>query len=157
MNRDLFIKQITPEEELRRFPYDDVTGKPPAVCGKLSIGIGRNLTDKPLSDKAIQFLLNEDIDEVLAGLDTHLPWWDRGSLMNDVRQRVLVDLAFNLGISGLLAFRKFLLAVQAAKWEDAKFELQQSRWARQVGDGPGGVFDRADRLEHMILTGLDPA
>lgn len=146
MDRDKLAAQLRPEEGIRAFPYDDVTGKPPALKGKLTIGVGRNLTDKPLSQGAIEYLLAEDISEVIQSLDHFLPWW---SGHDDVRQRVLADLCFNLGITRLLKFTTFLPLFQAGKYAEAADDLSQQAWHRQVGL-------RALKLEQMLRTGQDP-
>ena len=53
---------------------------------------------------------------------------------------------FNLGLTKLLNFKKFLAAMEAEDWEEAGKQMLDSRWAKQVGN-------RADRLEQMIVNG----
>ena len=146
MDRDKLVAQLKPEEGIRQFPYDDATGKPPAIKGKLTIGVGRNLTDKPLSTAAIEYLLSEDISEVIQQLDVNLPWW---SGLDDVRQRVLADLCFNLGIYKLLAFTITISRLRALDYAGAADALAESAWHREVGM-------RALKLEQMLRTGQDP-
>jgi len=66
-----------------------------------------------------------------------------------VRQRVLLDMAFNLGISGLLKFKRTLKAIRAKQYEKAAEMMLDSRWATQVGQ-------RAKRLSKMMATGHIP-
>lgn len=61
------------------------------------------------------------------------------------RQRVLVNMAFNLGMTGLLGFKTTLLAMEQGRYEDAA-RMLRSRWAGQVGV-------RAERLSEMMRTG----
>ena len=63
-----------------------------------------------------------------------------------VRQRALVNMAFNLG-GRLKDFRKFVAAVNQSDWEKAAVEMMDSKWAKQVGK-------RAVRLRDMILNGV---
>jgi lysozyme len=53
---------------------------------------------------------------------------------------------FNLGLTKLLNFKKFLAAMEAGDYVTAGKEMLDSRWARQVGN-------RSDRLEQMIVNG----
>lgn len=93
-------------------------------------------------------LLRHDIAEKEWQLDKALPWW---RTLDDVRQRVLVDMTFNMGIgvkfgSGLLGFQNFLKFLQARDYENAAQELENSKEAREV---PA----RVARLAAMIRTG----
>ena len=74
--------------------------------------------------------LNKDIDIICADLDRALPWWRE---LDGVRQRVLVNMGFNLGLTRLLKFKKFLAALEERDYETASVEMLNSRWANQVG------------------------
>lgn len=74
--------------------------------------------------------------------------------LNEVRQRVCLDMAFNMGYHAL-GFKQCIAAIKRKDWSTAARELYKSKWARQVGDGPGGRVDRCDRLSQMLLTGND--
>lgn len=114
-------------------------------AGYNTIGIGHNLDAKPISDKAIDQIFNDDLDDVLNEVD-NLPYWDE---LSDVRQAVLIDMCFNLGYEGLLKFRKMHTALSLGDFEDAAVEMIDSKWARQVGI-------RADRLRAMMETDTWP-
>ena len=85
-------EQLRKHEGNRKFPYVD-------TVGKVTIGVGRNLTDVGLSGNEIDILLKNDIDRAVADLDRELSWWRK---LNEARQRVMIDLCFNLGIGSLL-------------------------------------------------------
>jgi lysozyme len=165
MNRALLKVQLVKHEGLRRMPYR-------CTAGKWTIGVGRNLDDKGLSvdeqlaifgqelprgewmrrllddgitDAHAAMLLDHDIDQTIAALDTRLPWWP---VLGDVRQRVLIDMGFNLGVPGLVKFTHTLAAVRDARWDDAAAGMLASLWARQVGA-------RATRLAEMMRTGRE--
>ena len=72
-----------------------------------------------------------------------MKWWKE---LDDVRQRVLANMAFNLGLPRLSKFVNFLTAVQASDWEKAADEMMDSKWANQVGE-------RAIRLRQKMLEG----
>lgn len=132
-------EQLLLHEGIRLFPYLD-------TVDKVTIGIGRNLSDKGISKEEAYILLDNDIEEVCGQLDTHLPWW---STLDDVRKRVLIDMCFNLGIKGLLGFKNTLEAVKVKDYLSASKGMLASKWAKQVGK-------RAIRLAEMMRTGNLP-
>ena len=132
---DALRQQLINHEGMRLFPYVD-------TVGKTSIGAGRNLTDRGISHAEARVLLDNDINHALDDL-TVFPWF---SLLDAVRQRVFVDLCFNMGLNRLMGFEKMLAASVAGQWETAATELLNSRYAQQVGD-------RAVRLATMLRTG----
>lgn len=127
--------ELARDEGERLKPYRD-------SVGKLSIGIGRNLDDVGISHDEAVALLSNDIVSAELWLDRNLPWW---GMLDDVRQRVLLNMVFNMR-NKLLAFKKFLDAARGGRWQDAHDEMLDSLWARQVGV-------RAQRLAYMMLTG----
>ena len=113
--------------------------------GKLTIGYGRNLDDRGITDAEALYLLRNDIVDVKHELDEHLPWWRQ---LDDVRQRVIADMCFNMGLAGLLTFHQTIAFVHAGQYPAASAGMLNSRWARQVGR-------RARRLAQMMETGQD--
>ncbi|WP_347092601.1 glycoside hydrolase family protein [Sphingomonas parapaucimobilis] len=97
-----------------------------------------------------------DIERTEADLDRHLPWWRK---LDPVRQRVMMNMCFNLGIgsppsknrqgTGLHAFVNTLPRIERGDWVGAVAGMKASLWHRQVGA-------RAVRLEAMMLTGKEP-
>lgn len=131
-------KQLVLHEGCRLKPYR-------CTSGKLTIGIGRNLDDVGISRDEAMVLLWNDISKAIAGVRTELPWFEQ---LDSIRQRVLVDMAVNLGIDGLLAFKQTLSAIASGDYDRAATEMLNSRWAGQVGE-------RARRLARMMRTGKD--
>lgn len=131
-------KQLTLHEGVRLKPYR-------CTAGKLTIGIGRNLDDVGITQDEAMLMLRTDIARALSGVRTELPWFEQ---LDNIRQRVLVDMAFNLGIDGLLAFKQTLAAIASGDYDRAATEMLNSRWAAQVGE-------RARRLARMMRTGKD--
>jgi lysozyme len=138
VDRNRLTVQLMEHEGVRYLPYYD-------TVGKLTIGVGRNLTDVGISKDEAQYLLATDINKVIVQLDELLPWWRD---LDEVRQRVLADMAFNMGIHGLLEFTTTLGMVKVGEYADAADQMLRSKWARQVGK-------RARRLSRMMETGLD--
>lgn len=138
MNKKKMIAQLRLHEGERLKPYR-------CTAGKLTIGVGRNLDDRGITSDESAYLLNNDIDSHWIELLEHLPWVET---LDEVRQRVMLDMAFNLGISGLLTFRRTLGHIKAGNYALASSAMLESKWATQVGQ-------RARRLASMMKTGKD--
>lgn len=138
MNHTRMEKQLILHEGLKLKPYKD-------TVGKWTIGVGRNLTDVGITEDEALMLLCRDIEK--AEIDAFALISNYSSL-NDVRQRVLVDMAFNLGRSRLSKFKRMVAAVQRNHFGCAADEMVDSKWYRQVGV-------RGARLELMMRTGKD--
>ena len=130
------IAQLRKHEGVEHKPYTD-------TVGKLTIGVGRNLDDRGLSDHEIDFLLQNDIRLVEEELDQ---WWPHWRSLNQTRQLVVADMMFNMGRPRLSQFKMFLAALQAANYEMASTEMLDSKWASQVKG-------RATTLADMMSTG----
>lgn len=128
--------QLTVDEGRRALSYTD-------TVGKVTAGVGRNITDRPFSDDEIDLMLRNDIAIVEKELDRRLPWWRE---MAPARQNVLANMCFNLGIYRLLGFEHALTHMRAGQYDDAAREMLASKWARQVGA-------RATRLAILMRTG----
>lgn len=131
------------EEGKRLKVYDDKTGKPIVpgytVIGHPTIGVGRALDTKGITDEEAEYLLANDMKDVEAELDRNLPWWR--SRPDPVR-RSLGDMCFELGITGLLGFKKMLSCIQAGDYAGARKAAWDSDWAREVPSRAGLVISR---------------
>lgn len=128
-------KRLVLDESREKFPYID-------TAGKVSIGVGRNLTDRGLSDDEIDYLFRNDLRQTLRECQT-FEWF---SALSENRQVVVASMVFNLGLPKVNAFVNFLAAVRRRDFLAASAEMLKSRWARQVGA-------RADRLAAMMRDG----
>jgi len=137
MNYDLLKKQLLLHEGFRQYPYKD-------TVGKLTIGIGRNLDDRGISMNESLVLLEFDVAEIV----NYLSRYDWFNNLGDVRQRVVVDMVYNLGISGFLKFKRTIQAIKERDFDKAAEQMLKSKWAGQVGI-------RATRLARMMETGED--
>lgn len=136
MNRDALCAQLIADEGLRLKPYVD-------TVGKITVGVGRNLSDCGISKSEAMMLLGADIDKVTDDLDRCLPWW---KTLSDNRQAVLANMCFNMGINKLMGFVNTLRMMQAGDYRGAANGMRASVWAKQVGD-------RAERLAQMMERG----
>lgn len=123
MNKIKLAEQIKKHEGLRLKPYTD-------TVGKLTLGVGRNLEDKGITEQEALFMLNNDVDYFYKKLADSLPWIKN---LDDARQNVLVNMAFNLGVAGLMSFKNMLGHCKDGHYDYAAVEMLNSKWADQVG------------------------
>jgi GH24 family phage-related lysozyme (muramidase) len=142
--------------ESRRYQaYDDKTGQPItpgcAVQGNPTVGVGFNLNangaqaaiellgldfrrvcagQQILTDDQVNTLLDQTVNQAIQVAQQLIENFD--GLPGD-QQVVVVDMVFNLGMTG---FSKFKMAIQAIcnqDWPTAAQQMQDSAWFRQVG------------------------
>jgi lysozyme len=136
MDKTKLAEQLKKHEGLRLKPYTD-------TVGKLTLGIGRNLEDKGITEQEALFMLNNDVDYFYGQLNKKLTWFKS---LDDARQNVLINMAFNLGVAGLLSFVNTLSAISYGHYSQASREMLDSKWAKQVGY-------RAEELAEQMRTG----
>lgn len=139
-------------DQLRR-DESEVLHAYPDSLGYLTIGVGRLIDARKgggISKEESAYLLNSDIRRTTTELAQALPW---AAKLDPIRFAVLVNMAFNMGVPGLLKFHNTLSLIQDGKYAEAAVAMMQSKWAFQVGDGPGLKYDRAERLAQQMKTG----
>lgn len=137
------LEELVKHEGLRLQVYQDTLGID-------TIGIGRNLKDRGISKEELDeldiptidhvyeygiteadamFLAENDVQIVEEELLRAHPCVEE---LDAVRQLVLVDMAFNMGVPRLCKFKKMWNAVHEKKFDIAAKEMLDSRWANQV-------------------------
>jgi len=132
---DLAVARLKTEEGFRSLPYSDETGH-------LSLGYGFSV-GAGISKYAASYLLSAQVTELsktLAGYD-----WFSG--LDEVRASVFIDLAYNLGVSGLLHFPKTLTCASEKDWKGTHDNLLDSKAAKQDPK-------RYVALAQVLLTGV---
>ncbi|MGH8519859.1 MAG: glycoside hydrolase family protein [Gammaproteobacteria bacterium] len=110
--------------------HEGVKGKPYRdTRGRLTIGVGRNLEDTGISESEAFNLLHADVHRARRGLDKYLPWW---SAEPDPVRIVLQNMAFQLGVKGLLEFDQTLAALRRRDYPAAAKHMLDSLWAKQT-------------------------
>jgi lysozyme len=140
--------QLRRDEANRQFAYDDDTGgtllRGGTLKGNLTIGVGRNLSAKGLSQKERDFLLANDIQDATAALEMNFPWT---AGLDPVRKGALLNMIFNEGPAHLASFHDAMSKMQAGDYKAAAAAFLDSLWAKQVGP-------RATRLSIQIESGF---
>ena len=133
-------KQLKSDEGFRRTVYQD-------HLGYWTIGVGR-LVDpgRPgsgLRDDEIEHMLRNDIEDRIMALGNAFPWFVE---LDEARQGVLVNMAFQLGMTGLRGFVTTLDLIAKRRYAEAAAQMLKSKWAQQT---PA----RAARLAEQMKTG----
>lgn len=130
------LAQLKQHEGIRLHPYK-------CSEGYSTIGYGRCLDTKGITLYEAELLLNHDIEAVTLSLRHQVDFWYQ---LDYVRQGVLINMAFNIGVAGLLKFKKTLNHVSDGSYELAAIEMLDSKWANQVPK-------RAKELSEQMATG----
>lgn len=129
-------EQLKRDEGLKLTAYHD-------SLGKVTVGYGRCLETKGITRDEAEYLLANDIAEVTISLAKAIPWM---TALDEPRRAVLQNMAFNLGVPGVLKFANTLACIKAGDFNAAADAMLASKWATQVGD-------RAKRLAEQMRTG----
>lgn len=135
-NKEKLQGELTGDEGEVLYEYKD-------SLGYSTIGVGR-LIDKRkgggITHEEAMYLLNNDIELKSKQVFDALPW-----LKNypDQVQRAIINMAFQMGVDGLLGFKNTLSLVQSKKYKEAADNALKSKWAQQTPN-------RAKRVTDMI-------
>lgn len=139
MTNEEFVKWLKTEEGVIPHAYQD-------HLGYWTIGVGR-LIDKRkgggLSSDEIDYLLQNDINRIIGSLDKALPWW---KTLSPNRKAALTAMAFQMGLTNLLGFKKTLSLIKDGRYAAAAEQMLTSLWAKQT---PA----RAKRTAELIRNG----
>lgn len=133
------LQQLRREEGSIPHAYQD-------HLGYWTIGVGRLIDERKgggLSPEEVDLLLANDVERVSRGVRMALPWSES---LNAPRQAVLVGMAFQMGLQGLLKFKNTLADVQAGRYASAGGMMLQSLWAQQTPE-------RAMRMAKQMGSG----
>lgn len=132
MNIEILKKIIERNEARRKFPYQDIKGK-------WTIGIGRNLSDRGLSDDEIDYLFSHDIQDSILNAKNIFPKFD---IYSENRQIAITDMIFNMGASIFLTFQKTISHIRLEQWKEAGEQIKQSQYYIQVTSRANANIER---------------
>ena len=152
MNRDriftdLFAFEAKVLKDGNEVVYDDRTGKAAHGVGILTVGYGRNLQGRGLTEEEARFLFKNDVEEavIYAKRLLSVAAWEA---MGDVRREVLVQMVFQMGFHGVRLFRRMLAALERNDYSTAAAEMVDSAWYRDPRTN-----ERAHTLKSWMLAG----
>lgn len=109
-------------EGYRQFPYAD-------SLGIQTIGYGRNLESRGISEPEASELLANDIKEA----EELLNQYEYYCSLSGQRKAVLIDMMVNMGSPKFAGFKKMHAALAEFNYTRAAIEMLDSKWADQVG------------------------
>lgn len=138
MNNDMKVKLralLIKHEGYSKYGHVD-------TVGKITVGIGFNVTDRGMDDEWINDQYNKDVDFFFDFLSNKFPWFND---LNEARQCALVDMCF-MGTRGFLSFKEAIAALEEGDFERAAAEIISSKYE-------GQVHHRAYGIAKIIRTG----
>lgn len=143
----LLVSDLQRDEGFREYLYDDETGNKIVpgirIQGHPTAAFGFALDVAPLTQTESLPILTSRASTAVSGLLAALPWI---ASLSEPRQRALANMAYNLGVHGVLKFTQFLAFMQTGEFDKAADDLALTPWASQVGA-------RAVRIIATIRTG----
>jgi lysozyme len=128
--------------------YDDANGARigpgSTVKGHPTIGWGFALDTAPLTQAEALPILTGRATDAWNSLVAQIPWAQN---IPEPCQRALANMAYNLGVSGLLGFNTFLSLMQAGQYGQAADDLQTTLWWKQIGS-------RGPKIQALIKEGI---
>jgi lysozyme len=135
INIERLTQQLKVDEGFRDKVYS-------CSAGKLTIGYGFNLEDNKLPEHIATQLLGYNIGESIADCE-RFAWF---YTLSDVRKEVIINMCYNIGANGISGFKKMITAIEGGDFNEAAYQMMDSKWYHQVGD-------RAVRLVAMMKEG----
>ena len=121
--------------------------------GVNTIGYGRNLEDRGITQEEANYLLRNDIKLIKEELEKELYFFND---IDEVRKEVLVEMAYNMGVPNLLNFENTLAYLYAGEYEEASIEMLDSKWHRDfISYAPNTPIEnlRSSRLAKIMKEG----
>ena len=129
---DKVIESLKQEEGFCGMPYED-------TLGISTIGYGTQL---PLSEEEAELLLKHRLDKKILELNEKEPFFLE---LPQKAQEVIANMAYQLGVGGVLKFKKMWMALKNGDYQKAADEMLDSKWAKQTPN-------RAKRLARIMRS-----
>ena len=140
-------RQLIRHEGLRLRPYK-------CSAGKITIGVGRNIEDRGITEAEAMVMLENDIAGARADVDSLLDEFGiRKWELNQARLDALVNMAFNLGRRRLSGFKKMFAAIKDRNFDLGAAEVLNSKYARDVGQRAVELSNQLSRGKYLDQRG----
>lgn len=136
MNTARLKKLLIKHEGIELKPYR-------CPSGFLSIGIGRCLEKTGISSEEADFMFSNDIQRCERELRIAFPWFE---FLTDSRQEVLVNMCFQMGITGLKKFKRMVSALEQYDYDLASKEMLDSKWGKK--QTPARAVELSEIMKH---------
>lgn len=146
-DRSALLAQLWSDEGFRSYIYDDATGREvlagTTLRGRATLAAGWCPETNPCPVPLAQYILGFFADDKIETLQKAAPWVID---LPDPCQQALYNMAYNLGVTGLLNFTTFMSLMQQGQYGQAADDLATTSWSKQV---PA----RAARIQALIRAG----
>jgi len=119
--RDTLIEDIKMEEGYRSSVYLDTLEKP-------TIGYGFLIDSLELQEDICQLILMRKLEKLIKTIKFNFKWFDD---MPEKVQDVVINICYQLGVSGFSKFKKTIQFMKNKQWDRASVEMLDSKWARE--------------------------
>ena len=127
------LESIKKHEGFVEHVYDDSLGIP-------TIGYGFAIKDLILDADIAEDILMRKLERLQRNANSRFRWLED---MPVVVQEVILNMCYQLGVTGVSKFRKAISALQEGDWDEAANEMLDSLWARQTPN-------RAKELSNIV-------
>ena len=127
------LEKIKHHEGFVEHVYDDSLGIP-------TIGYGFAIKDLILDEDIAEDILMRKLERLKRNANSRFKWLED---MPVVVQEVILNMCYQLGVTGVSKFRKAISALQEGDWNEAADEMLDSLWARQTPN-------RATELSNIV-------
>ena len=134
--RETLVEDIKKEEGYRSSVYLDTLQKP-------TIGYGFLIDTLELQEDICQLILMRKLEKLIKSIKFNFKWFDD---MPDKVQDVIINMCYQLGVSGVSKFKKTIQFMKNQQWDRASVEMLDSKWAREQ------TPQRAKRLSEIVKS-----
>ena len=94
-----------------------------------TIGYGFAIKDLVLDKDVADLILMKKLHKLLQRIVIAFPWFKD---INDTAKAVIVNMCYQLGLSGFSKFKKTIYLLETEQYEEASVEMLDSLWAKQT-------------------------
>ena len=139
----ILAHEISNEEAFRTQSYLDTKDNWTIGIGHL-LGKDDKYANLTWNSNQVMITFMQDVNESIRQIKRQISVFD---MLSPVRQRVLVDMMFNMGPNRFAGFVKTIAAIHALNYTEAYHEMLDSKWAKK------DVPSRAARLSQRWIHG----
>ena len=141
-NFSKLAKNIRANEGFRDYVYNDQLKNPTIGYGHLITTTDVFLRNKKYSKEILVNIFYKDLRKSISDFKKNYNYKN----MPNYVQEIIIEMIFQLGINGVLKFKKFNLHIKKKHYYIAAFEMMKSRWYNQT----------PNRANKLIATLLQP-
>ena len=125
------IESIKLHEGFKSKPYPD------PIHGWDVPTFGHGLTY--ITEAESEMIVRNRVETIREELGVRKPFF---KTLTESRQNALIEMAYQLGVGGLMQFKKMWAAIEARDFDAARTEALDSRWAAQTPDRANSVVEK---------------